>query len=172
MWGETDRLLETRERFDLGDQTFLLLLNARAGINLAAMENRGRQMRTALASARPPMTSAKEGIVEEFYRRRHIRYPLRVPVEFQRLRQDGKNEAAKAKSRDISEGGVYVFTKTLPPLGSDIELIMRLPVSQPGATPLALEMIGEVIRLETPAGRENQWGFAVCARKTVFRSPS
>jgi PilZ domain len=136
------------------------------------MEHGGRQMRTAIAASGPALTSSRDGVIEEFYRRRHIRYPLRVPVEFQMMSQGQQREAVKARSRDISEAGVFVLCKTLPVLGGNMELIMRLPVGQGGTAPLVLEMTGEVIRLETPSGRENQWGFAVCARRTIFRSPS
>jgi c-di-GMP-binding flagellar brake protein YcgR len=129
-------------------------------------------MRTALAASGLAMTSGREGVIEEFYRRRHIRYPLRVPVEFQIPSHGQQREAVRARSRDISEGGVFVLCKTLPALGANMELIIRLPAAQGATAPLVLEMAGEVIRLETPSGRENQWGFAVCARRTIFRSPS
>lgn len=129
-------------------------------------------MRTAIAASGPAMASSREGVIEEFYRRRHIRYPLRVPVKFQMISYGQQGEAVRARSRDISEGGVFVLFKTLPPLGANMELIIRLPAGQSGTAPLVLEMTGEVIRLETPSGRENQWGFAVCARRTIFRSPS
>ena len=136
------------------------------------MEHRVRQMRTAFISSGPPVEPSKEGFIEEFYRRRHIRYPLRVPVEYRKIPANGKEETIKTKSRDISEGGAFVFTRALPALGTNMELVMRLPNTQAGATPLVLEMRGEVIRLEMPSGRENQWGFAVSARRTVFRTPS
>ena len=129
-------------------------------------------MRTAIAASGPALTSSRDGVIEEFYRRRHIRYPLRMPVEFQMMSQGEQREAVKARSKDISEAGVFVLCKTLPALGANMELIMRLPAGQGGTAPLVLEMTGEVIRLETPSGRENQWGFAVCARRTIFRSPS
>lgn len=129
-------------------------------------------MRTTFISSGPLTTSSRGGIIEELYRRRHIRYPLRVPVEIQLPAADGKSEIIRARSRDISEGGAFVFTKTLPALGTNMELIIRLPVAQTGAAPSMLEMKGEVIRLETPSARENQWGFALNARRTVFRNAS
>lgn len=128
-------------------------------------------MRTVIAASGPAMTSSREGVIEEFYRRRHIRYPLRVPVEFQTSSQGRQREAVRARSRDICEGGVFVLCKTLPALGANMELIMRLPAPQGSTASLVLEMTGEVIRIETPSGRENQWGFAVSARRTIFRSP-
>ena len=114
----------------------------------------------------------KEGVIQEFHRRRDIRYPIRVPMEFLKKTSTGKNERVKAKSRDISEGGAFIFTRMLPALGITMELVMRLPASQAGTAPLVLEMTGEVIRLETPSGRENQWGFAINARRIIFRKPS
>lgn len=129
-------------------------------------------MRTAIAASGPAIRSSREGVIEEFYRRRHIRYPLRVPVQFQMASQGRQREAVRARSRDVCEGGVFVLCKTLPALGANMELVLRLPAAQSGTAPLVLEMTGEVIRLETPASRENQWGFAVCARRTIFRSPS
>lgn len=129
-------------------------------------------MRPAIAASGPAIRSSREGVIEEFYRRRHIRYPLRVPVDFQMPSKGQQRETVRARSRDISEGGAFVLSKTLPSLGANMELTMRLPAAQGGTAPLVLEMTGEVVRLETPSGRENQWGFAVCARRTIFRSPS
>jgi hypothetical protein len=136
------------------------------------MEHRIRQTRASFVSASPLVESSDRGVIQEFYRRRHIRYPIRVPVEYKSSDATREGEIVKAKTRDISEGGAFVLTRLLPALGTSMELIMRLPGTQAGTTPLVVEMTGEVIRLETPSGRENQWGFAINARKTVFRSPS
>ena len=143
-----------------------------ADINLCRMENRIRQTRTSFVSANPLVESNERGVIQEFYRRRHIRYPLRVPIEYKRFTPAQESETVKSKSRDISEGGAFVLARVLPALGTSMELTMRLPGTQAGTTPLIVEMTGEVIRLETPSGRESQWGFAINARKTVFHGPS
>ena len=115
-------------------------------------------------------TQAAGLVIQESYRRRHIRYPLRVPVEFRRAGSHGSPEVVKGVTRDISEGGAFVITRELPPLGATVELAAHLSVlhSRPVLT---VEMVGEVVRLETQAGQEERWGYALSANRTVFRGP-
>lgn len=111
-------------------------------------------------------------VTRHFYqRRRHIRYPIRIPVSVQWLAPRGQKGSGKARTKDISEGGAFVFSRTLPPLGAIVELKVHLPPKQAGAASSRLEMQGEVLRVDTPSGRESLWGFAIYATKTAIFGP-
>lgn len=106
-----------------------------------------------------------------YQRRRHMRYPIRVAVSVQWLAPKGRKGFLKAKTRDISEGGAFVFSRVLPPLGALVELEIRLSSWQTGSPSSRLEMQGEVLRVETPSSRQSLWGFAINATKTVMYGP-
>jgi PilZ domain len=114
-----------------------------------------------------------DAVDRPFYqRRRHIRYPIRVSVSVQWLARGGRSGCLKGKTKDISEGGAFVLSRALPPLGAVVELTIQLPVKQARAASSRLEMQGEVYRVETPNGREPEWGFAINATKTVMYGPA
>jgi len=48
---------------------------------------------------RPCNPTEQGSVIEEFYRRRHIRYPLRVPVEFQMPSKDDRCEAVEGEKQ-------------------------------------------------------------------------
>jgi PilZ domain len=106
-----------------------------------------------------------------YQRRRHIRYPIRVGVSVQWVAPQGRKGWLKGRTRDISEGGAFVVSRTLPPLGAFVELEIQLTTRQTGAPSSRLEMQGEVLRVETPSSRPSQWGFAINATKTVMQGP-
>jgi PilZ domain len=130
-------------------------------------------MRAALISNSGATAVGIDTVNRQFFqRRRHLRYPIRVAVTVQWLARTGPKGCVKAKTKDISEGGAFVFSRVLPPLGAIVELTVQLPVKQTGAPSSRLEMCGEVYRVETPTGRESKWGFAINATKTVMYGPS
>jgi len=131
------------------------------------MENGGRQNEPAIAASALQSDRAGKASSRVLQETPHS-LPTRVPVEFQMPSKDDRCEAVKARSRDISEGGVFVLCKTLPALGANMELIIRLPAAQGATAPLELEMTGEVIRLETPPGRENQWDLRFAPDERFF----
>jgi hypothetical protein len=130
-----------------------------------------REMRATL-----PITSAAAAIgIDDvdrkiYQRRRHIRYPIRVGVSVQWV-APGRKGSLKGKTRDISEGGAFVISRTLPPLGAFVELEIQLTTRQAGAASSRLEMQGEVLRVETPSNKPAQWGFAINATKTLMQGP-
>jgi PilZ domain len=131
-----------------------------------------REMRAAL-----PITSAAAAIgIDEvnrkvYQRRRHIRYPIRVAVSVQWAAPQGRRGSLRGRTRDISEGGAFVVSRTLPPLGAFVELEIQLTARQTGTPSSRLEMQGEVLRVETPSNKPSQWGFAINATKTVMQGP-
>ena len=105
--------------------------------------------------------------------RRSLRYPLRAPVTFTWRGLDGVEHRGKGISRDISEGGAYVVTRTCPPLRSSITLVIRF-ASLPGLAPsYRLELAGRVVRIEpllhAMSHSKESWGFAVSSSLPVLR---
>ena len=115
-----------------------------------------------VATARSPASSS-------LHRRRHLRYPVEAEVKYQWSTQSSTLGEGDGRSRDISQGGAFVLTNALPPVGASIDLTIQLPAWQVGAAALRMEMTGEVVRVDVPPGNEQKWGFAVCSLKTLLR---
>ena len=74
-------------------------------------------------------------------------------------------EEFTAKTRDISEGGVFVLTSSMFTVGDEVLLEVQLPpVEDPATMGLSLTSRGTVVRL---AGPGEQPGFAVQARFAI-----
>lgn len=130
-------------------------------------------MRAALISNNGATAVGIDTVNRQFFqRRRHLRYPIRVAATVQWAARIGPKGCVKVKTKDVSEGGAFVYSRVLPPLGAIVELTLQLPVRQTGGPSSRLEMRGEVYRVETPTGRESDWGFAINATKTVMYGPS
>jgi hypothetical protein len=93
-----------------------------------------------------------------------VRYPIQVPVTFSWSVRNGAMRQGKGRSRDVSEGGAFVFARNLPLAGASISLSIQFRGA--GGRFLRMEVTGEVVRVELPLERKLHWGFAV-ASKTV-----
>jgi PilZ domain len=101
--------------------------------------------------------------------RRSIRYPLRSPATFTWLGLDGVEHQGKGTSRDISEGGAYIVTKSCPALRSTIGVVVRFS-SLPGLSrSYRLELSGRVVRIEPLLHSKENWGFAVSCVQPVLQ---
>jgi PilZ domain len=94
-----------------------------------------------------------------------MRYPIPASVTFNWLARNGMQRQGKGRSRNISEGGAFVFTRKLPPVGASIILSIQFPKTTAGGQVLTMEMTGEVVRVELPLERKSNWGFAVACRR-------
>lgn len=70
-------------------------------------------------------------------RRAHLRLPTRMRVEFQ-----NKGELEAARIRNISRGGVFIATSAAPPVGSTLELLIRVAGSEPVMLPVEVVSTG------------------------------
>jgi len=125
-----------------------------------------------LLSTSEPSTSvatARSAGSSSLRRRRHLRYPVEAEVKYQWSTHSSTLGEGDGRSRDISQGGAFVLTNALPPVGASIDLTIQLPAWQVGAAALRMEMTGEVVRVDVPPGNEHKWGFAVCSLKTLLR---
>jgi len=101
--------------------------------------------------------------------RRQIRYPLRAPVTFTWIDTDGATHEGKGNSRDISEGGAYIVTRSSPPMGASVMLEIRFPYLPELDRFHRIEMEGRVVRVDMLLDHRSVWGFAISARRTVLQ---
>jgi hypothetical protein len=101
--------------------------------------------------------------------RRQIRYPLRAPVTFIWMGDDGVKYEGKGNSRDISEGGVYIVTRSSPPTGALVMLAIRFPYLPELDRFHRIEMNGSVVRVDLLLDNRAGWGFAVSSERTVLQ---
>jgi hypothetical protein len=90
--------------------------------------------------------------------RNRVRYRLSADAAFTWQGPQQNRLLGEGKTRDISVGGAFIFTRTCPPIGARIDLDIFLPLDQPsGARIIEIKTEATVIRVEhAPAGE----GFA------------
>src|SRR5258708_2778186 len=111
-----------------------------------------------------PTTQAVQARQYSSSRRRQIRYPLRTPVIYRWLDNNGLQRRARGWTRDISEAGAYVLSSQCPPKGELVELKFKLLALREQRTPQSnehLEMGGEVVRVDVAEIAGVAVGFAV-----------
>jgi hypothetical protein len=113
-------------------------------------------------------TSASEGDFSSQVRRQ-IRYPLRAPVTFRWTGPDGATHEGKGNSRDISEGGAYVVTRSSPPIGAGVLLEIRFPYLPELDRFHRIEMDGRVVRVDLLLDNRAGWGFAISSKRTILQ---
>jgi len=101
--------------------------------------------------------------------RRQMRYPLRAPIAFEWIGRDGMLHEGKGHSRDLSERGAYVLTRTSPSVGATIHLVIRFPQSEQDNRARRIEMEGRVVRVELLLAGKANWGFAVESTQAILR---
>jgi hypothetical protein len=114
------------------------------------------------------MTDTSEGDFSSQVRRQ-IRYPLRAPVTFRWIGRDGATHEGKGNSRDISEGGAYIVTRSSPPIGSGVLLEIRFPYLPELDRFHRIEMDGEVVRVDLLLDNRAGWGFAISSKRTILQ---
>ena len=77
-------------------------------------------------------------------RRGRQRYPIQRSVRF----WDPKGVIRGGTSVDVSSGGISFTTEDAPPLGQALTLALNWPARRRGGIPLALVVLGRVIRRE------------------------
>lgn len=99
--------------------------------------------------------------------RKATRYRLQVPAFYWWESADGTLQEAQGVTRDISDRGVFIVTKQLPPAGVRVEINVHLPSVNSAARSAQLHGEGTVLRAaEAEAGES---GFAAAA---VFHAES
>ena len=117
-----------------------------------------------------PITHAAQ--VRGFYssKRSQIRYPLRTPVVYRWLDNNGLQRRARGWTRDISEAGAYVLASHCPQKGDIVELKFKLFALREQRTPQGnehLEIGGEVVRVDVAQIAGEAVGFAVRSKTSA-----
>jgi hypothetical protein len=106
---------------------------------------------------------------ESVERRKHNRYQLGVPVTlFWKDARDAPHEGI-GLTRDISARGLFAFTTSPPPLGSDVKLKAFLPPPRSAVPPVQIRGQGRVVRVDAAHDGEARAGFAVAGGRFVLR---
>lgn len=100
--------------------------------------------------------------------RKTIRFPLEAWVAFSWKDDNGMEQRAKGRSRDISERGVFVLANDCPPVGVKIALRILLPEAPSIAQGLRLRVEGRVLRVDEFTKELEACGFAVLSDETML----
>lgn len=93
--------------------------------------------------------------------RKATRYSVSAPALYRWQRADGMLQEAQGISRDISDRGVFLLAKDLPPPGVHVELEVHLPAVAGTSRSAQLYGEGTVVRTSRPGAGES--GFAAAA---------
>ena len=102
--------------------------------------------------------------------RKFLRVPVGTRAVFTWGSQEGAEKRGKGVTRDISAGGIYLYTKTPPPVGSSIKLDMLLPKVRGAMEALRMKVMGRVVRVHPPDEEERRIsGFAAVTDRFVLQ---
>jgi hypothetical protein len=105
--------------------------------------------------------------------RAHNRYAVRAAVFFSwRDLPSGqpKHRRGEGLTRDISPGGLFVWSSEAPPAGMQVQVEVLLPKIDDVAQPLRFEGSGYVTRVEYSPGNPQDIGFALCGEKLFLQA--
>jgi hypothetical protein len=94
-------------------------------------------------------------------RRKATRYRVNASACYWWQRAEGTLEEAQGSLRDISDRGVFIIAKDLPPAGALVQLEVRLPVVAGASTSAHLHGEGKVVRTDGPGGEQSGFAAAV-----------
>lgn len=117
-----------------------------------------------------PLRSQRSGSSERNNQRKYNRYEVGASVAFQWRDLKGVPRQGAGFMRDISNGGLFVLTPTLPPIGSKIRLEICLEYS-PTDSPIAIFAKGNVCRVEPSEQSGAQRGFAASTKRLKLHRP-
>jgi hypothetical protein len=102
-------------------------------------------------------------------RRAHMRYPLRISVDYRWRDSQGTKRGGKGWTRNLSEEGAFVQTRDCPTVHDDVDLVLRIPRLRTSSIVSAMRMTmeGRVVRVERNTEQGLDLGFAVQKRRTV-----
>ncbi len=84
--------------------------------------------------------------------RQHLRYPIRLEIEYRLVKGGPVVPAGFGRTRNISRHGVLFETNdTLPPPTAEVEVLIQWPFLLDGVCPLRLVIRGRVVRIEAKA---------------------
>jgi hypothetical protein len=93
--------------------------------------------------------------------RKTRRYRLSAPAFYCWERADGTLQEAQGITRDISDRGVFIVARELPPVGKFVELDVHLPGGTGTARAAQLHGEGTVVRTSGPGAAASGFAAAV-----------
>jgi hypothetical protein len=100
-------------------------------------------------------------------RRKAIRFPVQVPVDFWWSEAGGIQRRVEGRSYDVSDVGAFVFASVCPPVGAEVGYKLYLSGQPGGQSAQVLEAVGQVLRVEQARGSEGRSGFALGRARTA-----
>jgi PilZ domain-containing protein len=97
-------------------------------------------------------------------RRKAIRFPVQVPVDFSWSEAGGIQRRAAGRTYDVSNVGAFVLASVCPPVGAEVSYKLHLSGPHGGESAQMLEAVGQVLRVEH--GGEGRRGFALGRART------
>ena len=102
--------------------------------------------------------------------RNYTRRSLELPILFDWRDKRGVRCRGDGITRDVSAGGIFLFTKTCPPAGIKFEFELFLPKISEQSSIIRVQGEGRVLRVELPREGEERSGFAAAHMEFVLRS--
>ena len=104
--------------------------------------------------------------------RKFLRIPVGTRAVFSWSKKRGQENRGKGVTRDISAGGMYLYTKTPPPVGSSVKLELLLPKVRGAVQAFKMKVLGRVVRVQPPEDPEELTsGFAAITDRFVLQQP-
>ena len=96
-------------------------------------------------------------IGDAMQQRKSVRFRIRLPVIFRWKDEQGGSQQNGGFTRDISTGGLFVYSLIPPPSGVTLELEVMLPALEQSGHGVRLRSEGRVLRIER---KKERTGFA------------
>jgi hypothetical protein len=97
--------------------------------------------------------------------RKRVRYRLGTKAVFAWEDPKGNQLKGRGVTRDISLGGVFIFSSECPAVGKTVRLNVFLPPCQKSAPATRIATKGTVVRIDHPPEGDNVSGFAVASKE-------
>ena|SRR5580698_7748741 len=101
--------------------------------------------------------------------RRAIRFPLEAPVTFWWNDTFGTRREGEGRSRDISESGAFILTRTCPPVGTRVGLKILLEEAAETTRAIRVEIDGHILRIDEISSPLVVQGFAVLSDEAILK---
>ena len=105
----------------------------------------------------------------ELNRRRISRYSVQVPVTFAWDEGDHKKRG-DGWTRDLNGKGAYIYSSSLPPIGSRARVQVILPPLGEAGRILSIYMDASILRVDSGEQEPQKSGFAVQSKRVILRA--
>ena len=102
-------------------------------------------------------------------RREHRRFDLQVPIQFNWKDRKGVRGLGSGRARNISIGGMFVYSDSLPPRDTEVRVELFFPSSQLVEAGVQMTTRARVLRLQPATPGKTDGGFAVVSQSFGMR---